>query len=64
MPKVRPVVSGQGFIRREDALRIFREVAPTVRSSTVEEAFDELDIGGSGRVSCDAFMCAFKAHVC
>ncbi|GLC34382.1 EF-hand calcium-binding domain-containing protein 11 [Pleodorina starrii] len=52
--------AGLGFIRREEALRIFQEAAPTVRSSTVEEVFDALDTHRSGRVSCDAFMSALR----
>ncbi|KAG2442172.1 hypothetical protein HYH02_009660 [Chlamydomonas schloesseri] len=60
---------GLGFIRRDDALRTFHEVMPSVKSHTVEEVFDELDSGRvsrdgthSGRVSCDAFMAAFRAR--
>ncbi|GFR44164.1 hypothetical protein Agub_g5334 [Astrephomene gubernaculifera] len=54
--------TGLGFIRREDALRIFKDAAPAVKRSTVEEVFDELDIGLTGRVSCDAFISALRSR--
>ncbi|EFJ47194.1 hypothetical protein VOLCADRAFT_92393, partial [Volvox carteri f. nagariensis] len=52
--------SGLGFVRRDEAQRIFQDVAPTVRSSTFEEVFDALDTTRSGRVSCDDFMSALR----
>ncbi|GIL83030.1 hypothetical protein Vretimale_8544 [Volvox reticuliferus] len=55
--------AGLGFIRREEALHIFKNVAPTVRTNIVEEAFDALDTRRTGRVSCEDFMAELKGRI-
>eukprot|EP00238_Polyblepharides_amylifera_P004585 CAMPEP_0196581250 /NCGR_PEP_ID=MMETSP1081-20130531/33183_1 /TAXON_ID=36882 /ORGANISM="Pyramimonas amylifera, Strain CCMP720" /LENGTH=154 /DNA_ID=CAMNT_0041901407 /DNA_START=72 /DNA_END=533 /DNA_ORIENTATION=+ len=44
-----------GFIGREDLHAVFHDCLPHIKSSVIDEIFDEVDTDGDGRVSCREF---------